>query len=225
VRDGAFWTGVITGGFAYANYRIYLKKQFLRSEGHYRLESEVKNCTPWKQMYFTWYRMPMEEWNIMHRFKPYYVIGQLDLSKEVLIPRNKVIDGVTVKGFDVVNPLYCYEGGRVSFKDLLTNEAKDPVSIDRSAIICVRGWIPAEYRDKRSRPDEVKSQKQLVKVFGTFLRGKDIHDYKYPNNPDNNEWYNLALEDIAIYWDLPNFDECKFYYFRAAELGGGLSGV
>ena len=64
------------------------------------------------------------------------------------------INGQEVKGFDVVNPLYCYEGGRVSMKELLENGAKNPVSIDRSAIIVVRGWIPARYRDKRSRPQE-----------------------------------------------------------------------
>jgi len=42
---------------------------------------------------------------------------------------------------------------------------------------------------------------------GVFRAGKDIHDYKVPNNPNNNEWNNLALEDIGIFWDLPNWDE------------------
>jgi len=67
-------------------------------------------------MYFTWHRMPDEEFTVYHRFKPYYIIGQLDQSKEVLIPRDKVTDGITYSGFDVLNPLYCYEGGRISFK-------------------------------------------------------------------------------------------------------------
>lgn len=58
-----------------------------------------------------------------------------------------------------------------------------------------------------------------MKINGTWHRGKNIHDYKVPNNPDNNEWHNLSLEDIGIYWDLPNFDEQKFYYFRAVDLG------
>ena len=74
------------------------------------------------------------------------------MSREILLPRKKTINGKIVDGFDVVNPLYCYEGGRISMKDSLTNNAEDPLSIDRSAIICVRGWIPAKYRDKRSRP-------------------------------------------------------------------------
>lgn len=225
IRDGAFWTGVLTGAFAYFNYRIYLKKQFLRSEGHYRLNSQVKNCTPWKQMYFTWWRMPIEEWNFQHRFKPYFIIGQLDLSKEVLIPRSKTVNGKTVKGYDVLNPVYCYEGGRISMQDLITNAAKDPISIDRSAIIVCRGWIPAEFRDKRSRPQEAAQAKQLVKITGTWLRGKDIHDYKIPNNPDNNEWHNLCLEDIGLFWDLPNFEESKYYYFRAVDFGGQMCGV
>jgi len=33
-------------------------------------------------------------------------------------------------------------------------------------------------------------------MHGVFRAGKDIHDYKVPNNPDNNEWHNLALEDM-----------------------------
>lgn len=29
----------------------------------------------------------------------------------------------------------------------------------------------------------------------------------------------MQLEDIGIYWDLPNYDECKHYYFQAVDLG------
>ena len=50
------------------------------------------------------------------------------------------------------------------------------------------------------------------------MAGKNVHDYKIPNNPDANEWNNLCLEDIGIYWDLPNFDECKYYYFNTVDL-------
>ena len=28
----------------------------------------------------------------------------------------------------------------------------------------------------------------------------------------------MALEDIGIFWDLPNWDECKYYYFHAVNL-------
>lgn len=114
--------------------------------------------------------------------------------------------------------MYCYEGGKLSFKK--TFEKKDPISKERAAIIVNRGWIPAELKDKRSRPNEINSRK-LVRLNGTFLRGKNVHDYKIPNNPDNNEWHNLALEDIGIFWDLPNFDECKFFYFQAMDLDKG----
>ena len=44
-----------------------------------------------------------------------------------------------------------------------------------------------------------------------------MHDYKVPNNPNSNEWNNLSLEDIGIFWDLPNFDEQKYYYFQALD--------
>lgn len=211
VYTGAVFTSFATGAFAYAHYRMYIKKEFLRGEGHYKFNQKITNCTPWKQMYFTWWRMPEEEYTVYHRFKPYFLLGQLDYSKEVLIPRVKTINGQQHQGFDVVNPVYCYEGGRISMKDAL-NKSGDPIKVDRSAIIVNRGWIPAAYRDKRSRPQEQNSR-QLVRLTGTWRKGKNLHDYKVPNNPDANEWHNMALEDIGIYWDLPNFDEAKFYYF------------
>jgi hypothetical protein len=74
------------------------------------------------------------------------------MSKEVLIPRNKYIDGVKYEDFDIINPLYCYEGGKISLRAALNK--KDPVSLERAAIIVNRGWIPAQYRDRRSRPAE-----------------------------------------------------------------------
>jgi hypothetical protein len=55
----------------------------------------------------------------------------------------------------------------------------------------------------------------LVKLTGVWRKGKNVHDYKVPNNPDANEWNNLCLEDIGIFWDLPNYDEAKYYYFQA----------
>jgi len=111
VRDGAIFCSFAAGAVAYWQYREYLKKEFLRSAAHYRFNMQVTNCTPWKQMYFTWWRMPEEEWTVYHRFKPYFITGQLDLSKEILIPRTKTINGEKVEGFDVINPLYCYENG------------------------------------------------------------------------------------------------------------------
>jgi len=94
---------------------------------------------------------------------------------------------------------------------------KDPVKIERSAIVINRGWIAAEFKDKRTRPFEINTRK-LVKFRGVWRKGKDIHEYSKPNNPDNNEWYNIALEDIGIFWDLPNFDEQKYYYFQCIDL-------
>jgi cytochrome oxidase assembly protein ShyY1 len=107
-------------------------------------------------MYFTWWRMPEEEWTVYHRFKSYFLEGQLDLSKEVLIPRTKVVNGKKEDGYDVLNPVYCYEGGRISMKNQFAGE--DPIKVDRAAIIVNRGWIPAAYRDKRSRPEELNTR-------------------------------------------------------------------
>ena len=219
VREGAIFTAVVTGAIAYLNYREWIKKDFLRSEGHYRLQSRTQNITPWKQLYFTWWRMPDEEFNVYHRFKPYFVIGQLDYSKEVLIPATRYDEhGNKFEGYNIINPFYCYEGGRLSFQKAFNKE--DPISVDRAAIIVNRGWIPAELKDPRSRAHELNSRK-LVKIRGCWRKGKNLHDYKVPNNPDNNEWHNLALEDIGIYWDLPNYDEVKHYYFEAVDLNQG----
>jgi len=212
VRDGALFTFFGTGLVSYWNYRERIRKDFMRSEAHYRLNRQLQNITPWKSLYWTWYRMPKEEYNVYHRFVPYYIIGQLDYSKEILIPYRLNNED----GYIVVNPLYCYEGGKISWKSLIQKDGK-PVVIERAAVIVNRGWIPAHLKDKRRRPEEVNSR-QLVKIKGVFRPGKDIHDYKIPNNPDNNEWHNLSLEDIGLYWDLPNYDEQKYYYFQAMDL-------
>ena len=207
LRDGGFLLGTVSGAFAYFHYRERIRKEFLRSEGHYRMSALIENCTPYKQLHFTWWRMPEEEFEVYHKFKPYYLLGQLDFSKEILIPAKK--NGAD--GFNVINPIYCYEGGKISMNNAIEDE--DPIKIERAALIVNRGWIPAHLRDKRTRPTEINSR-QLVKLTGVFRRGKDIHDYKVPNNPDNNEWHNMALEDIGIFWDLPNFEESKYYYFN-----------
>ena len=155
--------------------------------------------------------MPEIEFDVYHRFKPYYILGQLDVTKEILIPKK---NEQGADGYIVINPLYCYEGGKVSMKSVLNKT--DPINVERSAIIVNRGWIPANLKDKRMRPNDVNSRK-LIKLSGVFRAGKDIHDYKVPNNPDNNEWHNIALEDIGIFWELPNFDEQKYYYFEQVD--------
>jgi hypothetical protein len=218
VGNGAFLTGVATGAFAYFHYREFIKKEFRRSEAHHRFEQKLTNMTPWKQLYMFWHRMPDQEYNVYYKFAPFFLIGQLDLSKEILIPRRKYIEGQWFDGFDVINPLYCYEGGKLSLRTAVTGEG-DPVSIERAAIVVNRGWIHAKYRDKRSRPHEVNTM-QLVKINGTFRKGKNVHDYKVPNDPNSNEWNNLALEDIGIYWGLPNFDEQKYFYFHSVDFVG-----
>ena len=222
VRDGAGLMMLFTGGVAYLNYRQRIKKEFLRSEAHYRFNHVTSNVTPWKQLYFTWWRMPEIEYNVYHRFKPYYILGQLDVTKEILIPKQK--DGVD--GYDVINPLYCYEGGKTNLKALVSGSG-DSVDVERAAIIVNRGWIPANLKDKRNRPYDVNSRK-LVKLRGVFRAGKDVHDYKVPNNPDSNEWNNLCLEDIGIFWELPNFDEQKYYYFQQVDFkneGPDVNGI
>jgi len=47
-RHGALKLSILTGAVAYWNYRERIRKEFLRSEGHYRLESQLTNITPWK---------------------------------------------------------------------------------------------------------------------------------------------------------------------------------
>lgn len=214
IKEGAIFASFIFGAVSYLNYREYVKKDFLRSEGHYRMNSRITNNTPWKQLYYTWWRMPDEEFNVYHRFKPYFILGQLDTSKEILIPATRTDEsGSTFHGYNVINPVYTYEGGRLSLKSAFAKE--DPISVERAAIIVNRGWIPEELKDKRSRPEP--STRKLVKLRGVWRKGKNLHDYKVPNNPDTNEWHNMALEDIGIYWDLPNFDEVKHYYFQVVD--------
>lgn len=41
IRDGGILFGVLFGGIGYYNYREYIKKDFLRSEAHYRFNSTL----------------------------------------------------------------------------------------------------------------------------------------------------------------------------------------
>lgn len=91
------------------------------------------------------------------------------------------------------------------------------MKIERAAVIVNRGWIPAHLRDKRSRPTEINTR-QLVKMNGCFRPGLDVHKYTAPNDPNSNEWNNMSLEDIGIFWDLPNYQEAKYYYFQTVDL-------
>ncbi len=45
-----------------------------------------------------------------------------------------------------------------------------------------------------------------------------MYDYKVPNNANNNDWNNIQVEDMARFWELPNADEFKFFYFEALDL-------
>jgi hypothetical protein len=48
LREGASVLGLLTGVVSYWNYREYIKKDFMKSEGHYRMSSRIINMTPWK---------------------------------------------------------------------------------------------------------------------------------------------------------------------------------
>jgi len=144
------------------------------------------------------------------------------MSKEILIPKDKIINGHTVPGFEVYNPLYCLEGGQLSFKSAFV-DGGSMAKLDRAGIIVCRGWIPHHKRDRKTRPED-RNTRQLVRLDGCFRPGKNIHNYIKPNNPEANEWYNVALEDFAIFWDMPNWDQCKWYYFDAVDLSAADEG-
>lgn len=79
------------------------------------------------------------------------------MSKEILIPKDKYINGRRVQGFDVYNPLYCLEGGHLSFKDAFV-DGGNMVKLDRAGIIVCRGWIPHNKRDRKTRPEDRNSR-------------------------------------------------------------------
>lgn len=212
-QKGAIFVGVTTGAVSYLHYRKWLSKEFKMGHAAHRLGSPATNITPFAQSYYHWWRMPRQEFDVYYRFMPFYVTGQLDTTKEVLIPREK--DGQA--GYDVISPLYCYDGGRFSISRAFKGE--DHVVIDKSALLINRGWIPASKKDRLTRPRDVHTNK-LVRITGTWRKGKNLHDYKHPNSPEDNEWHNLQLEDIGMYFDLPNFDEMKHYYFQATNVRG-----
>lgn len=75
ISRGLFFSAGLSGVAAYVAYRKYIQEEFHVSHGHYKMSQKMVNATPWKKMYFTWYRMPYQEYNAYHRFKPYYVLG------------------------------------------------------------------------------------------------------------------------------------------------------
>lgn len=93
------------------------------------------------------------------------------------------------------------------------------VSVERAGVVINRGWIPYHMKDKRKRHWE-QNNRHLVKVRGVWRRGKDVHDYKVPNNPDSNEWHNICCEDILGFWELPNQVDMKFFYFQQVDIEG-----
>lgn len=127
VNTGAFGVGFATGMLAYWNYRFTIKKEFLIGHGLHRFSQQVTNYTPYDVQWLTFYRMPWEEYKVHHLFSPYSVIGQIDYSKEVLIPKTKTVGGKSVVGFDVLNPLYCYDAGKINLEALSLGK-KDQVS-------------------------------------------------------------------------------------------------
>lgn len=219
VNYGALHLSLATGFVAYWNYRIKIKKEFLLSAGQYRFGQPMTNMTPWEATFLTWYRMPPMEYIMHHRFRPYFVIGQIDYTKEILLPKTRHINGKKLAGYDVINPLYCYDGGKIHLESIAKGEddSNKLIRPEKAALILHRGWIPYHMKNKKTRPWETNSH-QLVKVNGVFRPSPDIHEYKKPNNPTNNEWYNLALEDIARFWELPNANEMKFYYFQQVDV-------
>lgn len=64
--------------------------------------------------------MPDTEFDAFHKFRPYFLLGQLDYSKEILIPKKNA--ETNEEGYDIINPLYCYEGGRTSWKTAFSKD-------------------------------------------------------------------------------------------------------
>lgn len=193
----------------------------MRASAHVTMKNPAKNQTPFDSQWLTWFRMTEEEYFFYHLFRPCYVVGQLDCTKEVLIPRTKRVDGKYQRGFDVFNPLYCYDVGQWNLELMKTKDMRKILTLDRAAIVIHRGWIPYELKDKRKRLWE-KTTNQLVKYQGFMTRSPNVHDYTTPNDHTNNEWHHASVEDMAQYWALPNMNELKRFYFQVADLDSSV---
>lgn len=45
------------------------------------------------------------------------------------------------------------------------------------------------------------------------------HDFTQPNDPSRNLWTNYSLEDLALFWKLPNVNDAKYCYFQEVDFG------
>ena len=66
--------------------------------------------------------------------------------------------------------------------------------------------------DGRARV-RIEHLEKLVAAFKQALFGRKSEKI----DPDQ---FDLALEDIGLFWDLPNWDEAKYYYFQCVDLPG-----
>ena len=77
--------------------------------------------------------------------------------------------------------------------------------------------IPAELKDRRTRPHDFNNVANET-IYGTLkLRTKTSEEFNEPNDPTLGIWNNFSLEDFAWYWDLPNLASAKYVYFQQIE--------
>lgn len=74
-------------------------------------------------------------------------------------------------------------------------------------------------KDRRLRPKDVNTGKNETLLGTIKLSTTRRHDFLHPNDPTVDLWTNHSLEDMALYWDLPNVNDAKFCYFQEVDFG------
>jgi surfeit locus 1 family protein len=109
------------------------------------------------------------------------VRGRYVYSKEIMI-QPRTHNGKT--GYHVITPFALEDGG-----GLLVN----------------RGWVPRDWKN-------TKSDKQKKKTITGVLRRPERANLFVPgNDPDNNQWYRLDVEEIIRHHDLKYMSPYVFY--------------
>lgn len=164
IKKAALFSAVASAFSAYYSYRNYRAKDFNRMHANFRLSETPMNGTPVFHMFKTWYRMPWQDYQMYHRFKPYFVQGHIDYEKEILIPRTRWVNGRPVLGCDVYNPFYCFDDGRMHnvFPSFIFQrmQKKKKKPTKKKQIMS-----PDEDPSRTLRPSELKEYRQTFKVF------------------------------------------------------------
>ena len=134
----------------------------------------------------------------------------LDLDE--MLYRKVILEGEFIHEHEV----HMY-GGSIHFKGGNGYYILTPLRLkDGRFIIVNRGWVPENIKDPKSRPEVLT--KGLVKITGAVMKNEEKGLYIHDNQPKNNLWFYINLEEIGSFINLP----IESFYILSQDDGGPI---